>query len=204
MLANQTDLCTSPLQEPQQDPLTARQMRTQTSHTLCRCKSTSRRLRASSEPDTRRLLSSRMPSSRTLAQGAIRPPSLPGDACTLSACSCSQVPASVHVLPPKGPLERKRCYPPEPALRNILPCLRPWLAIFTATASIHCRSSGDTRQRAARQQALPAQQYQNPMYAQQAPSSASPGTRRPTADMVRQAQQQRSQSKKDEKSCAIM
>eukprot|EP00891_Asterochloris_glomerata_P002115 jgi/Astpho2/2115/fgenesh1_pg.00038_%23_170_t len=66
------------------------------------------------------------------------------------------------------------------------------------------RSSGDTRQRAARQQALPAQQYQNPMYAQQAPSSASPGTRRPTADMVRQAQQQRSQSKKDEKSCAIM
>lgn len=72
------------------------------------------------------------------------------------------------------------------------------------SSSKPARSSGDTRQRAARQQALPAQQYQNPMYAQQAPSSASPGTRRPTADMVRQAQQQRSQSKKDEKSCAIM
>ncbi len=204
MLANQTDLCTSPLQEPQQDPLTARQMRTQTSHTLCRCKSTSRRLRASSEPDTRRLLSSRMPSSRTPAQGAIRPPSLPGDACTLSACSCSQVPASVHVLPTRAPLCASA------ATHQSLPCATfclvyvPGLPFSRQLQSIHCRSSGDTRQRAARQQALPAQQYQNPMYAQQAPSSASPGTRRPTADMVRQAQQQRSQSKKDEKSCAIM
>ena len=132
----------------------ATQMRMQTLRMRCRCKSMSRRLRASSEPVSRRLLSSRMPSSRTPAQGAIRPPSLPGDACTLSAgsclASCSQRPASVPILLHRTPLVRKRCYSSELALNNPLPCMCPWHAILMAQPIAGPRATPDSELHASR------------------------------------------------------